>query len=150
MTTSEEETGARSLGVLEAAVMEVVWARGPSTVRQVLDGLGREPRPAYTTVQTVMGRLVDKGLLERQRVGRTDVFRPTASREAFQGRVARAVVRNLFAAYGEVALAQFAAALEDADPGRLARLRRRFGEDAPSEETAAPKAVDRPEGGRGG
>jgi predicted transcriptional regulator len=121
------------LGELETAIMEVVWTHGSDTVRAVRDHLPRTPLPGYTTVATIMTRLVDKGLLLRARAGKTDVYRPAYDRAEYGRRLAGAAVRGLVQEYGDVALAQFAAALEQADPDRLARLRARV---APREEEA--------------
>jgi predicted transcriptional regulator len=113
------------LGDLETAVMGVIWQRERVTVREVLGALRRSPAPGYTTVATIMHRLVEKGLLRREREGRLDVFHPTCDRAEYERRSAAAAVHGLVAAYGDVALAQFAAALQDADPDLLARLRAR-------------------------
>jgi predicted transcriptional regulator len=122
-----QDMGPRQLGELEAAIMEVVWAHEPVTVRAVLRQVERTPMPGYTTVATVMNRLVDKGLLRRTRAGKADVYEAAYSRAEFQRRAAAAAVHRLVDEYGEVALAQFAAALESADPDRLARLREGVG-----------------------
>ena len=71
-----------SLGDLERAIMDVLWA-GPDgglTVREVLDRL-TERELAYTTVMTVLSRLETKGFTSRQREGRAWRYRPTRSRE---------------------------------------------------------------------
>ena len=74
----------RGLGELERAIMEVVWAAdGPVTGRTVVDELTRERPVAYTTVLTVMDRLVGKGMLRRQRRGRAHTYRATRSRAAY-------------------------------------------------------------------
>ena len=114
------------LGELELAIMEVLWLRSQATVREVLDGLERAPAPGYTTVATVLNRLVEKGMLRRTRAGRVDCYHPTCGREEFDQRKAGAVVRGLVAEYGDLALAQFATALEEADPELLTRLRERI------------------------
>jgi predicted transcriptional regulator len=124
---THQDMGPRQLGELEAAIMEVVWAHAPVTVRAVLGHLQRAPLPGYTTVATVMNRLVDKGLLHRTRSGKVDVYEAAYDRAEFQRRAAATAVRHLVQEYGEVALALFAAALEGADPERLARLRERLG-----------------------
>jgi len=72
-----------------------------------------------------MNRLVEKGLLRRERDGRLDMYDPTYDWAEFERRCAAAAVHGLVAAYGDVALAQFAAALDEADPDLLARLRAR-------------------------
>jgi predicted transcriptional regulator len=110
------------LGELETAVMEQLWQRGEATVREVHDALPRER--AYTTVMTVMTRLCDKGMLARERRGRRDVYRPTATREEWaQGR-ARAGVDALVEEFGDVALAHFARQVSALDPERREALRR--------------------------
>ncbi len=129
-----QEADIRPLGELETAVMEVIWTRGPSTVREVLSRLQRTPPPAYTTVLTVMTRLDEKGLLHRTRTGKVDLYAATYDRAEYGRRVASAAVRGLVHEFGDVALAQFAAALEQADPQRVARLRARFGKESPQAE----------------
>jgi len=71
-------------GELESAIMDVLWsAGGPLRVREVLDGLRREPQPAYTTVQTVLEILHRKGWLAKERDGRAYRYAPTTSREDY-------------------------------------------------------------------
>ena len=52
-----------SLGYLEMEIMPIVWEMGKATVRDVFEKLYYSRRLAYTTVLTVMKRLVDKGML---------------------------------------------------------------------------------------
>jgi BlaI family transcriptional regulator, penicillinase repressor len=76
----------RGLGELERAIMEAVWAaEGPVTGRAVVDELTRDRPVAYTTVLTVMDRLVRKGMLTRQRRGRAHTYRAARSRAAYTG-----------------------------------------------------------------
>lgn len=60
-------------GGLQAEVLAAVWKLGRATVEEVREEQ-RERRSAYTTVQTVMNRLVDRGLLERKRTGKAFVY----------------------------------------------------------------------------
>jgi predicted transcriptional regulator len=70
-----------SLGELERAVMEVLWAASrPCTARDVQDALA-ERDLATTTVLTVLGRLERKGLVGRERDGRAHRYRATGTRE---------------------------------------------------------------------
>ena len=68
----------RSSGSLETAVLEVLWKSDhPITPGEVLDALG--DGLAYTTVMTVLGRLWQKGLVGRTRVGRAFAYTATVS-----------------------------------------------------------------------
>lgn len=69
-------------GELENQVLDVVWdAPQALTPRQVHDELSRTRTLAYTTVMTILVRLCDKGLLEREPAGRAFAYRPRVSRE---------------------------------------------------------------------
>jgi len=65
--------------------MEVVWREGEANVREVLDALNGQgaKQRAYTTVMTIMRRLDAKGLLDRRRRGRADIYAPCLSREGY-------------------------------------------------------------------
>jgi predicted transcriptional regulator len=81
------------LGELERAIMQVVWAAdGPVTGRAVVDQLTRARPIAYTTVLTVMDRLVQKGLLTRQRAGRAHTYRAAQSRAAYTAELMASVL----------------------------------------------------------
>ncbi|HEX4815560.1 MAG TPA: BlaI/MecI/CopY family transcriptional regulator [Nonomuraea sp.] len=73
------------LGELERSIMDVSWsAGGRLTVRDVVNRLS-DRKLAYSTVMTVMNRLVRKGFLVRERDGdgRAWRYRPAAAREAY-------------------------------------------------------------------
>lgn len=60
----------RKVGALEEVILQVLWeATEPMTGRELCEALPGGPR-AYTTVMTVVGRLVDKGLVEKISDGR--------------------------------------------------------------------------------
>lgn len=71
------------LGPTEARIMELCWSRGPLTVKKALFLFAGNPKPAYTTVMTVMSRLAEKGLLTRRKEGRFFVYMAALSREEF-------------------------------------------------------------------
>lgn len=71
-------------GDLEAAIMDGVWsASAPVRVREVLEGIDRNPPLAYNTVQTVMEILYRKGWLTRTKQGRVNVYQAAATREDY-------------------------------------------------------------------
>lgn len=62
-------------GSLQSEVMRAMWQLDEATVDDVRAALPRSRRAAYTTIQTVMNRLLDRGLLDRQRRGKAFVYR---------------------------------------------------------------------------
>lgn len=62
-------------GSLQAEVMRAMWRLDEATVDDVRATLPRSRRAAYTTIQTVMNRLLDRGLLDRKRRGKAFVYR---------------------------------------------------------------------------
>ena len=107
--------------------MEEVWARGdPVAVRDVMDALnGRRKKPrAYTTYMTILSRLHKKGLVTRRREGRTDLYRPSYTREEYADLRAQAGVDLLVEQYGDAALSHFARQMAQLDPDRRKQLQR--------------------------
>ena len=84
------------LGPLEREVMELLWARGRSSVREVVQDL-RRPL-AYTTVMTTLDRLFKKGLLRRDRSDRAFVYLPVLSRREWEQKRAGAWITRFLAA----------------------------------------------------
>jgi len=82
---------ARRLGDLELQILNVLWERGPSTVREVLESLPTQPRPAYTTVLTMMRLMHEKGYLDRRERGRAHVYQARLREQ----RVKRGLLRDL-------------------------------------------------------
>lgn len=66
---------------LELQILEALWATGSGSVREVLEAFP-EPRPAYTTVQTVLYRLEAKRAVRRvKKIGNAHIFEPAVARE---------------------------------------------------------------------
>ncbi|MHC5059424.1 MAG: BlaI/MecI/CopY family transcriptional regulator [Planctomycetota bacterium] len=55
-------------------ILQVLWRRGPSTVRQVLEELAREKPTRYTTVLKLMQIMFERGLVTRDESGRSHVY----------------------------------------------------------------------------
>lgn len=106
--------------------MDVVWRRGPSTVRDVLNALNQEDAPelAYTTVMTVMSNLADKGLLRASPHGRGYLYAATMTRSGFIRHQVSAVVDTLLDGFTEPTFAYLVERLSASDPEQLAELER--------------------------
>ena len=111
---------------LEAQVMEQVWARGQASVRAVMEALNADAdrERAYTTIMTIMARLDAKGLLERRREGRTDLYAPRYTRDQYADLRARAALDSIVDQFGELALAHIARHWGRLDPHRRRALQR--------------------------
>ncbi len=110
------------LGELEAEIMGVVWEKGKATVQDVRDALGPRRALAYTTFMTVMSRLAEKGVLERQKDGRAYYYTPAGSQEKVAGSLLHSLVKRLYAGATGKAVAQLLESDEAVDEAELERL----------------------------
>ena len=65
----------------ELEILKVLWDRGPSTVRDVMQALHEERPRAYTSVMSLLNVMTDKALVVREPEGRAFVYRPKVDRE---------------------------------------------------------------------
>jgi BlaI family transcriptional regulator, penicillinase repressor len=71
------------LSKLELKIMEALWAKGPSSVREIQESFPAKRRPAYTTVQTIVYRLEAKNALKRtKKIGNAHIFEAVVSKTA--------------------------------------------------------------------
>ena len=106
-------------GTLEADVLQALWALDrPASPSDVIEQMQTEL--AYTSIATILGRLCDKGLAERQRHGRSFVYTPSASEAELTARR----IHSLLDATNDraSALAGFASALDPDDAASLRAL----------------------------
>ncbi len=109
-------------GELQSQIMPALWRLGEGTVEQVRVALPPRHRSAYNTVQTVLNRLVDRGLLARERRGNAIVYRPRITEAAYMSQAIDTVLAGASAQARRVVLAQLVAGLEGAEPARLREL----------------------------
>lgn len=73
---------------LELELMNVFWETGAASVREIQEQLPEHKRPAYTTVQTIIYRLEEKGALRRtKKIGNAHIFESLVSRKSVYRRV---------------------------------------------------------------
>jgi BlaI family transcriptional regulator, penicillinase repressor len=76
------------LSKLDMQIMETLWTRGSSSVREIQESFPERGRPAYTTVQTTVYRLEAKKAVRRVRkIGNAHLFDAMVSRAAAQRRL---------------------------------------------------------------
>jgi predicted transcriptional regulator len=120
MPVVDDDAGRRrARGELEAEVMATLWASTePLTAAEVQaalrDGL------AYNTVQTILIRLLDKGLLRRRAAGRAHAYWPAQDAASYTAERMRATLEAR--PDRQAVLQQFAARLDEADADALRAL----------------------------
>ena len=82
---------------LELQVMDALWTRGASSVREIQEAFPEKDRPAYTTVQTMVYRLEGKKAIRRlKKIGNAHIFEAAISRNTAQ----RRLIDDLLAFFG--------------------------------------------------
>lgn len=113
--------------------MAAVWNLGKAKVEDVRALRPSRSRLAYTTVQTVMNRLTERGLLVRERAGNAFVYRPRFEEGDY---LAERIGQRLAEASPHARRQALVSLIEDLEPGELeevarlaARIRRRRGKE---------------------
>lgn len=76
------------LSKLELRIMEALWDHGASSIREIQERFPAKTRPAYTTVQTTVGRMEAKNAVGRvKKIGGANIYGPLVSRENAQSRL---------------------------------------------------------------
>src|SRR5215475_10524157 len=85
------------LSKLELRIMEILWDRGPISIREIQERFPGRNRPAYTTVQTTIYRMEKKRIIRRTRkIGNAHIFEPVESRQSAH----RGLIDDLLALFG--------------------------------------------------
>lgn len=107
-------------GDLQAQIMRALWRLDRATVEQVRTALPKRHRGAYTTIQTVLNRLAERGLVQRRRDGRLIVYSPRLDEAAY---LSRSLSRTLAGASSEARRAALANLVGELDPSELGEIR---------------------------
>lgn len=107
----------------ELDILQVLWERGPSTVRDVHDALGEIRGVGYTTVLKLMQIMAEKGLVVRDESARSHVYKAKEKREATQRRLVRDLLSRAFGGSTESLVLQ-ALSAKKATPAEIAEIRR--------------------------
>jgi len=92
---------------LELQILEILWARGNASIREVQESFP-EPRPAYTTIQTTVYRMETKSAVKRiRKVGNAHLFEPLVSRDTARRRLLDDIL-SLFGGRAQPMMAQLA------------------------------------------
>ncbi|MBD8027141.1 BlaI/MecI/CopY family transcriptional regulator [Ureibacillus sp. Re31] len=125
-----KETGLnRFFGPLEAKIMDILWnVEREMTIKDVQNELEKEKSTNFNTVMTVMNRLVEKGILRKQAVGRSSVYTPVQSRECFLNEQSKEMTHELMDEFGTVVVSHMLDALEEVDEDLVSKLEQKIKE----------------------
>jgi len=85
-----------NLSCLELEIIHPLWKLKQATIREIREALPEASRPEYTTVQTIIYRLEEKGAVERvKKIGNAHVFAPSISRKSTVGALVEDLIRRL-------------------------------------------------------
>jgi predicted transcriptional regulator len=105
----------------ELAILRVLWERGPSTVRQVHETLGRETR--YTTILKFLQIMAEKGLVARDEAARSHVYRATQREGTTQRQLVKDLLERAFGGSTQALVLQ-ALSAKRASAADIAEIRR--------------------------
>jgi predicted transcriptional regulator len=114
----------------ELAILQVLWARGPSTVREVAEAMGREG--AYTTVLKLLQIMTEKRLVRRDESAQAHVYEAAYSEGHTQQQIVADLVARVF----------------DGSAGKLVLQALASGRTSPEELAEIRKLIDKQRGGR--
>lgn len=107
----------------ELEILRVLWRRGPSTVREVLEEIEAQRSVGYTTVLKLLQIMTDKGLVTRDTAARSHVYTAAVAEAATQRRLVSDLLDRAFGGSARDLILQ---ALSDrpAEPEELDAIRR--------------------------
>jgi predicted transcriptional regulator len=105
----------------ELAILRVLWTRGPSTVREVAETLGRDT--GYTTALKLLQIMTDKGLVSRDESSRTHIYEAAFGEDETKRQLVSDLLERAFNG-SAASLVLHALAANKASPAELAEIRK--------------------------
>ena len=121
-SSSPVDESVRIQGELQLQLMHAVWRSGPGTVEEIRGALPEPYRGAYNTVQTVLNRLAERGLLEKVKQGHAFRYGAAITEAEYVGKTLRSTLAGASAGARNAALA---ALLGELDTTELSELKKR-------------------------
>ena len=111
----------------ELEILRVLWDRGPSTVREVHEGLDRQRATGYTTVLKLLQIMTEKGIVTRDETERAHVYAARLPEADTQRQLVGDLLDRAFGG-SALKLVLHALAARKASPAEIARIRRMLDE----------------------
>lgn len=111
-------------GELQTQIMAAIWRLGGGTVAQVRAALPPRYRGAHNTIQTVLNRLAERGVLSRRKAGTAIEYRPRLSEAEYLSRAISQTLASASMDARQAALAQLIGTLDKDELAGLQQLAR--------------------------
>jgi len=136
--TNTRQARLKNLGEVEQAVMDYIWAHGPSPSEACREALASSRPMKDSTIRTVLRRLEEKGYLTHETQGRTFIYRASDARQSVAVRAVKGIIdRFCGGSAEELVLGMVDGAVLSRK--QLERLARKIAEKTIGEKTAADK-----------
>ena len=80
----------------ELQILQILWDLGPSTVKTIHDELSKDKDVGYTTTLKIMQIMHEKGILDREKDGRTHIYHAKISKEDTQKQIVKKLLDTTF------------------------------------------------------
>ena len=112
----------QKLAPRERQIIECLYARGQSTVPEIIEGIERPP--SESAVRAMLSRLETKGFVTRERINKTYVFAPAVPEENAQRSALKQLVSTFFRGRSAAAATALLGMSEDLELDELEKLER--------------------------
>ncbi|MCL6267178.1 BlaI/MecI/CopY family transcriptional regulator [Flagellimonas myxillae] len=84
-----------SLSKSEEELMNIIWKQRKAFMKDLLDAYP-EPKPATTTVATLLKRMIDKGYVAYKSFGRSREYYPLVKKQDYFSKQVKGLIKNFF------------------------------------------------------
>lgn len=106
----------------ELEILNILWSKGPSTVREIHEVLEQNKEAGYTTSLKLLQIMHEKGLVSRDTSSKTHVYKAAIPQEKIQGQLVQRFIDNVFNGSASQLVMQ-ALGSHKADAAELERIR---------------------------
>lgn len=111
-----------ALSKFEWLIMNHLWVNNKASAREVMESMPEEAQRAYTTIQTYLERLVDKGYLAKEKIGMVNFYSTMVPREEVVDGATNSFIERVFQGSGS-SLAAYLLKNKSLDPADLKKIR---------------------------
>ena len=102
----------KTLSPPEQEAMNIVWELNECSIRDVVEKFNQEKKLAYTTVATLLQRLFEKGLVNRNNHNTILSYTPKISKDIYGKKMAKSFIQTFMSSFGEAAIVSFAESID--------------------------------------